>query len=290
MFAGNFRRRQSRVQTLGYNLAFLFQAPSAPRVARDDLDRRTASAPRTTRRSGRIGLAGRGDVVHGRLASYCRHAPPCVAAAPLTSQPRLPRLVSEPPRPQHSDVCLSSDARRSLMAAASSRRPILLVGEPDRCRSVVSCMPGLLPDLMLRESLEASMIQGLAGLLANGSLLRRPPFRVVDASATGAALFGDELRSYPGEIILAHHGVLVLEGLGAFSGATVLKILQALRGRAVSVHRSGSDATFPALFRLVATSTLEEVGRLTTFSDTDFLTEFDIICRAGQKGSRAVFR
>lgn len=101
----------------------------------------------------------------------------------------------------------------------SSLSYILMMGPPGAGKSMLAQrLPGLLPPLQPREALEVSMVQSVAGLLSDGAITRRRPFRDPHHSASLPAMVGGGMRAKPGEITLAHHGVLFLDELPEFSG------------------------------------------------------------------------
>jgi magnesium chelatase family protein len=113
-------------------------------------------------------------------------------------------------------------------------------------------LPGLLPDLLPAEALEVSMVQSVAGALEGGRLRRRPPFREPHHSASQAALTGGGHRARPGEISLAHRGVLFLDELPEFSRAALEALRQPLETGQTTVARANMHVTYPARFQLVA--------------------------------------
>ena len=113
-------------------------------------------------------------------------------------------------------------------------------------------LPGLLPPLSAAEALEVSMIHSLAGQLPGGGILRQRPFRDPHHSASTPALVGGGLRTRPGEISLAHRGVLFLDELPEFARATLEALRQPMETGRVTVARANSHVTFPARFQLVA--------------------------------------
>src|SRR4029077_18115217 len=113
-------------------------------------------------------------------------------------------------------------------------------------------LPGLLPDLAPREALEVSMIHSVAGLLAGGRLGMRPPFREPHHSASQAALAGGGQRAKPGEISLAHRGVLFLDELPEFPKQTLEALRQPMETGRTTVARAAGHITYPARFQLVA--------------------------------------
>lgn len=113
-------------------------------------------------------------------------------------------------------------------------------------------LPGILPPLDATEALEVSMIHSVAGRLEGGRLLRKRPFRDPHHSATMAALIGGGARARPGEVSLAHHGVLFLDELPEFQRPVLEALRQPLETGNVMVARANLSVTYPARFQLVA--------------------------------------
>jgi len=144
-------------------------------------------------------------------------------------------------------------AKRALEIAAAGGHNLLMVGPPGSGKSLMaSCLPGILPPLDAGEALEVSMIQSVAGTLAGGTLTRTRPFRSPHHSASMAALTGGGLRVKPGEVSLAHHGVLFLDELPEFQRGVLDSLRQPLESGTVSVARANAHVTFPANVQLVA--------------------------------------
>ena len=130
---------------------------------------------------------------------------------------------------------------------------MLMVGPPGAGKSLMaSCLPGILPPLDAAEALEVSMVQSVAGTLAGGRLTRNRPFRSPHHSASMAALTGGGLKVKPGEVSLAHLGVLFLDELPEFQRAVLDSLRQPLEAGVVSVARANAHVTFPARVQLVA--------------------------------------
>ena len=144
-------------------------------------------------------------------------------------------------------------AKRALEIAASGGHNLLMVGPPGAGKSLMaSCLPGILPPLDAAEALEVSMVQSVAGTLTGGRLTRTRPFRSPHHSASMAALTGGGLRVKPGEVSLAHLGVLFLDELPEFNRAVLDSLRQPLETGTVSVARANAHVTFPARVQLIA--------------------------------------
>ena len=144
-------------------------------------------------------------------------------------------------------------AKRALEIAASGGHNLLMVGPPGAGKSLMaSCLPGILPPLDAAEALEVSMVQSVAGTLSGGRLTRTRPFRAPHHSASMAALTGGGLKVKPGEVSLAHLGVLFLDELPEFNRAVLDSLRQPLETGTVSVARANAHVTFPARVQLVA--------------------------------------
>ncbi len=130
---------------------------------------------------------------------------------------------------------------------------LLMIGPPGSGKSMLAArLPGLLPDLPPREALEVSMIHSVAGMLEGGRLVIRPPFREPHHSASQAALTGGGQRARPGEISLAHRGVLFLDELPEFPKQTLEALRQPMETGRTTVARAAAHITYPARFQLVA--------------------------------------
>jgi magnesium chelatase family protein len=144
-------------------------------------------------------------------------------------------------------------AKRALEIAAAGGHNLLMVGPPGAGKSLLAaCLPGILPPLDAAEALEVSMVQSVAGTLSEGRLTRTRPFRSPHHSASMAALTGGGLKVRPGEVSLAHLGVLFLDELPEFQRAVLDSLRQPLEAGMVSVARANAHVTFPARVQLVA--------------------------------------
>ncbi|SDA21039.1 YifB family Mg chelatase-like AAA ATPase [Sphingomonas sp. NFR15] len=144
-------------------------------------------------------------------------------------------------------------AKRALEIAAAGGHNLLMVGPPGAGKSLMaSCLPGILPPLDAAEALEVSMVASVAGTLTGGRLTRTRPYRAPHHSASMAALTGGGMKVKPGEVSLAHLGVLFLDELPEFQRAVLDSLRQPLETGTVSVARANAHVTFPARVQLVA--------------------------------------
>ncbi|MBN8891068.1 MAG: YifB family Mg chelatase-like AAA ATPase, partial [Rhodospirillales bacterium] len=155
--------------------------------------------------------------------------------------------------PDLADVRGMETARRALEIAAAGSHNLLLIGPPGAGKSMLAArLPGLLPDLDPRAALEVSMIHSVAGMLDGGRLVMRPPFREPHHSASQAALTGGGQRARPGEVSLAHRGVLFLDELPEFPKPALEALRQPMESGRTTVARAAAHITYPSRFQLVA--------------------------------------
>ncbi len=168
--------------------------------------------------------------------------------------PPQPRLAEDGAMaPDLSDIKGQETAKRALELCAAGGHNLLMIGPPGAGKSMLAQrLPGILPALSPKEALEVSMIHSVASLLSEGRLSRRRPFRDPHHSASLAAMVGGGIRAKPGEVSLAHNGVLFLDELPEFQRPTLEALRQPLEsGRAV-IARANAHVTYPARFQLVA--------------------------------------
>jgi magnesium chelatase family protein len=168
--------------------------------------------------------------------------------------PPTPRLANdENDAPDLKDVKGQETAKRALEIAAAGGHNMLMIGPPGAGKSMLAQrLPGLLPPLDAREALELSMVQSLAGELAGGAISRRRPFRSPHHSASMPALVGGGLRVKPGEVSLAHLGVLFLDELPEFQRGVLDSLRQPMETGEAVVARANAHVRYPARFQLVA--------------------------------------
>ena len=167
--------------------------------------------------------------------------PECVAHTPQLKGTDMREI-----RGQHT-------ARRALEVAAAGGHNLLMLGPPGAGKSMLaSCLPRILPPLDVAEILEISMIHSIAGRLTDGQLSKQRPFRDPHHSASMPAMVGGGKRALPGEISLAHNGVLFLDELPEFPRMVLESLRQPLETGTISVARVQSHVTYPARFQLIA--------------------------------------
>lgn len=152
-----------------------------------------------------------------------------------------------------SDIKGQEGAKRALEITAAGGHNLLMVGPPGAGKSMLaSRLPSILPPLSAEEMLEVSMIQSLAGELIGGKLSEQRPFRSPHHSATMAALVGGGSKPRPGEVALAHHGVLFLDELPEFSAQVLDSLRQPLETGETSIARANHRITYPSNIQLIA--------------------------------------
>ena len=168
--------------------------------------------------------------------------------------------------------------KRVLAIAAAGGHHTLLFGPPGSGKTLAARrLPGILPDLSREESIEVTRIHSLAGLLGNNEgLIRVPPVRSPHHSATAEGVIGGGRTIKPGEISLAHHGVLILDEVPEFRRNLLQSLREPLESGRVDIARAGSTSWYPARFQLLLTANPCPCGNLGRDDAACICTRFEI--------------
>lgn len=189
------------------------------------------------------------------LAELVAHLRGELLIKPVTYIKRRPVLQSAPASPWRlEDIQGHAEAKRVLTIAAAGGHNVLLSGPPGTGKTVLAqALQSILPPLTLQESIETTKVYSIAGKLPAGEqLITAPPFRGIHHTASTVSLIGGGSIPRPGEISLAHNGVLFLDELLEFRRGTLDALRQPLEEGTVHLSRAAGNVTFPANFMLIA--------------------------------------
>ena len=183
---------------------------------------------------------------------FCKGVPMLPVSASLDGY--LAAATDDPRQLDFADVKGQVMVKRALEIAATGGHNTLMIGPPGTGKSMLAMrLPGILPDMNLEETLETSKIHSILGLLSAGKpLLKTRPFRAPHHTVSDAGLLGGGVNPLPGEISMAHNGVLFLDELPEFKRNVLEVLRQPLESGSVTVSRAAGSFVFPANFILVA--------------------------------------
>ncbi|MDR1603319.1 MAG: YifB family Mg chelatase-like AAA ATPase [Gracilibacteraceae bacterium] len=160
--------------------------------------------------------------------------------------------VAPPAGPDFSDIKGQAHVKRALEICAAGNHNIIMTGPPGSGKTLLArTLPGIMPPLSKKESLEVSQLHSLAGILPAGALVRERPFRNPHHTISRPGLLGGGQILKPGELVLAHHGVLLLDEMAEFDKITLESLRQPMEDRQVSIVRVREKMTFPCRVLLV---------------------------------------
>ncbi len=167
--------------------------------------------------------------------------------------PATPDYTTIPTCGDMSDVHGQMAAKRALEIAAAGGHALLMVGPPGSGKTMLaSRLPGILPEMTAEQILETSIIYSIAGQLDGRGLISSHPFRSVHHTASPVSLAGGGSNAHPGEISLAHNGVLFLDELPEFNRTTLEILRQPMESGKIMISRARRTASYPARFQLIA--------------------------------------
>ncbi len=184
------------------------------------------------------------------LLAVCRHLIGEEGIPPFTG---TPETTARQTHPDLADVMGQERAKRALEIAAAGNHSLLMIGPPGTGKSMLaSRLPGILPSMTEQESLETAAIRSISNLGFSTADWQQRPFRAPHHTASGVALVGGGSNPRPGEISLAHNGVLFLDELPEFDRKVLEVLREPLESGQVTISRAARQELFPARFQLIA--------------------------------------
>ena len=174
-------------------------------------------------------------------------------AVQIIAKPKPNKIMEKIYYPDLKDIKGQETAKRALEIAAAGGHNMLMVGPPGTGKSMLaSRLPGIIPEPDLQEILEINIIHSISGKITDGKLVRTRPFRSPHHSCSMPAMVGGGSKSKPGEISLAHNGVLFLDELAEFPRTVLDSLRQPIENSKITVSRVNSHIEYPANFQLIA--------------------------------------
>ncbi len=171
----------------------------------------------------------------------------------MLTRPEATLTAAAPRGPDLAEVRGQAVAKRALEIAAAGGHNLLMIGPPGSGKSMLAaCLPSILPAMSAEEMLETNLIASVAGKLLKGAFCATRPFRDPHHSSSMASMVGGGRRAVPGEISLAHHGVLFMDELPEYPRAVLESLRQPLETGQISIARVEAHVTYPARFQLIA--------------------------------------
>lgn len=185
----------------------------------------------------------------GSLLSLINH----LKGQQVMPRPEAALKTSETKGPDLAEVRGQAIAKRALEIAAAGGHNLLMIGPPGSGKSMLAaCLPSILPPMSPEEMLETNLIASVAGKLMKGGFANQRPFRDPHHSSSMASMVGGGRRAVPGEISLAHHGVLFMDELPEYPRGVLESLRQPLETGTISIARVEAHVTYPARFQLIA--------------------------------------